>query len=133
MHDPVVNVWPQKWWASASPGSISFATVPAAAPATSAPPIRARNPLREVSAARPSSASPIRPPSGDPLSNRRARVLSRPPPLGRRQHALQLGEVVERALGQHDAGTVQCDRERAARDGQLPPDVRVSDLVEDLD
>src|SRR5262245_58395009 len=113
-HEPVVKVWPQKWNASDSPGSISVPTVRAAVSAIRAPPTRARKPRREVSRA---SESAIR-----------SRCSGTA--LGGRQDALQLGEVVEGPLGQDLAGCIESDRERAARDLEVAPGLRLGHLVE---
>ena len=115
-----MKVWPQKWKASASPGFTAFATTPPAVAASRPAPTRARKPRREVSPASESSASPIR---------SRSAISDLPPPgparrrLGGRQHALELGQVVERPLGEHGAVRIERDRERAARDPQLAPDL----------
>src|ERR1700704_957476 len=104
-------MWPQKWKASASPGLIALATTPPAAPATIARPTRASRPRRDVRAARPSVQLPT---SGMRRLQRAA--------LGRGQDALQLGEPVERALGQRDAGQrVESDGVRAAGRARLRP------------
>src|SRR6185503_18671588 len=117
MQEPVVKVWPQKWKASASPGFTAFATTPPAVAARRPPPIRARKPRRELSPARESSASPIR--SRSAISG--ARSHPRPAAGSSRQHTLELGQVVERALGQDRAIRPERDRERAARNAELAP------------
>src|SRR3954447_177712 len=116
--EPVVNVCPQKWKASESPGSISVPTVRAAVSATRAPPTRARKPRREVSRAR--------------ASVTRSRCSGMSARRGR-QNALQLGEVVEGPLGEDDSLIVGGDRERAAGDTELAPERRISRLVEHTD
>src|SRR4051794_23107370 len=100
-------MWPQKWKPSASPGRTALATTPPA----SSPPTRAISPRRDVPFASDSVNAPM---SG-------MRGLQRAA-LGGGQHALELREAVEGALGQHGAGTrVQRDGERAARDlGERP-------------
>src|SRR6266540_1941027 len=119
-HEPVVKVWPQKWKASESPGSIRVPTVRAAASATSAPPTLARNPRRDVSRA------------SESVSRSRCSGTA---PLGGGQHALQLGEVVEGALGENSAAVAQGDGdgERAAGNPEVAPERGVHDLVEDAD
>ena len=102
-----MKMWPQKWKASESPGSIRVPTVRAAVTAISAPPTRARKPRRELSRAsesvRRSRCSGTRGtrsgPRESPIGIRLGAL--RPPPLGGRDHALQLGEVVEGPLGEH--------------------------------
>ena len=85
-------MWPQKWYASASPG------------ATSEPAVRA-------------PATPSRAPTRDPRARkpRRGRRLDqRAAAPARGEHRLELARRVERALGQHRAVGVERDRERAA-------------------
>src|SRR3954447_23246278 len=118
--EPVVKVWPQKWKASDSPGSISVPTVRAAVIAISAPPTRARKPRREESRA---SESLIR--SSCSGTDRL------PPPLRPGHDAFELRQVVEGSLGQHRALPIQRERKRAARDLEVPPELRLRDLVED--
>src|SRR3954454_24761909 len=116
-------MWPQKWKASASPGLIALATTPPAAPATIARPTRASRPRRDVRAARPSAHTPT---SGMRRLQRAA--------LGRREHALELGQAVEGALGQRDAGQrVERHRVRAAGHAGLGRGGGVALLVEYLD
>src|SRR5215211_5165266 len=115
--EPVVKMWPQKWNASDSPGSIRVPTVRAAVSAISAPPTRARKPRRELLRA------------SESVSRSRCSGTA----LGGRQHALELGEAVERSLRQHGAGVIEGHGEGAARDRQAPPDLRLGDLVEGRD
>src|SRR3954452_8993739 len=107
------------WNASASSASNAPAATPAPAVATRACPTRARNPRREVPRA---SASERWRPSGThrPLAA----------PRGRREHALELTQRVEGALGEHGAVEVERDGERAARDVERPPGALVAVLVE---
>src|SRR5215211_7320294 len=122
MHEPVVKVWPQKWCASASPGCTALATTPPIDPATSPAPTRARKPRRDVSPASESSASPIR--SRPAISWARSvepRLQIGPPPVRRGQDALELREVVEGPLRQHDAAVLNRQRERAPGDPKLVP------------
>src|SRR3954454_10287742 len=113
---------PQKWYASASPGLIALATMPPAVPATSTRPTRASRPGREVRAARLSAKAPT---SGMGRLERAA--------LGRREHALELGQAVERPLGQRMAGQrVPRDGVGAAGRAGGRPRVGVASLVEDL-
>src|SRR4051812_11244040 len=118
-------MWPQKWWASASPGLIARPTRPTAEPATIALPTRASRPRRDVRAARSSvsAPSPRRPPSAtDRLAH---------PPLGRRQDGFELAEPVERALGEdRPVAGVEGDGVRGAGDVGEAPEMRVADLVE---
>src|SRR3954469_15193834 len=109
---------PQKWKASASPGSMTArATVPAAVAAKSASPTRASKPRRDVRAASCSSMDRLQ----------RA-------PLGGADDALELAEPVERPLGQHDpVARVQRDRVRRAGHARGGPGLGVALLVEDLD
>ena len=51
-----------------------------------------------------------------PLRHQATRRQARAARLGGRQHALELGQVVERSLGEHRAVRIERDRERAARD-----------------
>src|SRR6266545_2590204 len=114
--DPVVKMWPQKWKASESPGSIRVPTVRAAVRATRAPPTRARKPRRDVSRA---------------IASETRSRCSGTAAGGGRQDALELGEVVEGALGQDGAAIVRGDRERASGDAQVAPECRIRLLVED--
>src|SRR3954469_3955276 len=110
-------MWPQKWKASASPGLTTLDTALAAVAANSASPTRASRPRGDVRAARSSSMDRLE----------RA-------PLGRADDALELGEPVERPLGQHDpVARVQGDRVRRAGHAGDSPGLRVTVLVEDLD
>src|SRR5439155_26553688 len=81
-----------------------------------------------LEAARESSAEP-NPPAGSPLASA-MHAASRPPALGRTEDALELGEVVERALREHGAVEIECDRERAAGNARLAPGLAVLLLVE---
>src|SRR5437660_9917440 len=110
-------MWPQKWKASASPGFTTLATALAAVAARSASPVRASSPRREV---RPASA----------VVQSRMGGLQRA--LDRRaHHALELGEPVERALGQDGPlARVERDRVWAAGHGGLLPCLGVALLVE---
>src|SRR4051795_9969330 len=110
-------MWPQKWKASASPGLTTLDTALAAVAANSASPTLASSPRREVRAASSSSM------------DRLERAL-----LGRADHALELAEPVERALGQDDA-VPRVQRDRVGRPGHARgrPRVGVAVLVEDLD
>src|SRR5262249_48526050 len=105
-----------------SPGSISEPTVRAAVSATRAPPTRARKPRREVSRARESV-----------IRSRCSGTDRASPPLRRRQNALQLRQVVEGPLGEHRSLPVERERERAPRDAEALPELRLGDLVEDPD
>ena len=68
--------------------------------------------------------SALRVPSLCPLSDPSASIRPLgPAALGGGEHALELGEVVERALGQHGAGGVDGDREGTAGDPERVPDV----------
>src|SRR4051812_6782686 len=108
-------MWPQKWKASASPGLTTLETALAAVGANSASPTRASSRRREVRAA---SASSM---------DRLQRAL-----LGRADHALELAEPVERALGQDDAvPRVQGDGVRRSGHARGRPRVGVPVLVED--
>src|SRR4051812_1084281 len=110
---------PQKWYASASPGLMRLPAVSAPASAITPTPTRERKPRRDVEPARPSAARPIR--SG----------MRRPaPPLGGREHALELGARVERALGEDGPVGADGARERAAGNVGERPHVGVLDLVE---
>src|SRR3954447_15743534 len=120
--EPVVKVWPQKWKASDSPGSISVPTVRAAVIAISAPPTRARKPRREVSLA---SESLIR--------SRCSGTDRVTPSLRGGQDTLELRQVVERSLGEHSSFPIEGERERAARDLEGPPELGLRDLVEGRD
>src|SRR5206468_11429967 len=94
--EPVVNVWPQKWKASDSPGSIRVPTVRAAVIAMSAPPTRARKPRREE------------PRASESLIRSRCSGTDRvPPALRRGQNALELRQVVEGPLCQHLALAIE--------------------------
>src|SRR5947207_11450884 len=112
---------PQKWKASASPGLTRARTAPAPAASASIRDARARSPRRDVDVASPSAGAP---PSG---------MYVRKLPFSRRDDALQLTVRVESALGTYGAVAVEHHRERAARDVQRAPHVRVLHLVEDLD
>src|SRR5215218_3217058 len=101
-------MWPQKWYASASPGLISEPAVRAPATVISPPATRERKPRREL-------------PSGTQRS---------PPPLGGRQHGLELRARVERPLGEHGPVAAERDRERTAGDVGHRPRAGVLDLVE---
>src|SRR5438034_4031377 len=122
-HDPVVKVWPQKWKASASSAPSVPATTPAPAPAKSNWPTRARKPRREVPRA---SASEMRPPSG--MHPRASPALHRGG-----EHALELPERVEGALGEPGPIEIQRDGERAAGDVEHLPGPLVAVLVEDTE
>src|SRR3954454_10645964 len=112
---------PQKWKASASPGLVSAPTAPAPAVSASSLETRARNPRREVEAA---SSS---------VSDASSGMGVREPPFRGGQDALQLAVGVERALRAHGAAGVEGDRERASRNPELPPQLSVAHLIEDLD
>src|SRR3954451_7324623 len=99
-------MWPQKWYASASPGLISEPAVRAPATVMRPPATRERKPRRDSGTQRP------------------------PAPLGRRQHGLELRARVERPLGEHRPVAAQRDRERAAGDVGQRPGAGVLDLVE---
>src|SRR5215218_2146355 len=79
---------------------------------------------RFLLAASDSSASDTHPLHGGALG---------PAPLRGGEHALELGEVVERPLGQHDAAEVERDRIRAPRRVDRPPRLGVDPLLEHLD
>src|SRR5215216_5713121 len=122
-------MWPQKWKASASPGRTARATSPPAVSAVIAPPIRARKPRREVPAASPSSALPAESPAGS--GNERLRDPPFAPAVLRGgEDALELREVVERALREHGAVEIERDRERAPGNAELAPRRRVGVLLE---
>src|SRR5829696_2256633 len=122
-------MWPQKWKASASPGRTARATSPPAVSAVIAPPIRARKPRREVPAASPSSALPTESPAGS--GNERLRDPPFAPAVLRGgEDALELREVVERALREHGAVEIERDRERAPGNAELAPRRRVGVLLE---
>src|SRR4051794_29949973 len=110
-------MWPQKWKASASPGLTTLDTALAAVAANSASPTLASSPRREVRAASSSSM------------DRLQRAA-----LGRADHALELGEPVERPLGQDDpVAWIEGDRVGGPRDARGGPRVGLALLVEDLD
>src|SRR3954468_18799230 len=107
---------PQKWKASASPGLTSRAAAPAAVAANRASPTRASRPRREVRAA------------SDSSMDRLQRPL-----LGGADDALELGEPVERALGEDDpVARVERHGIGRSRHGGDGPGVGVALLVEDL-
>src|SRR5919198_4380683 len=114
-------MWPQKWNASASPGSTSAPTAPAPAARVSMRETRARKPRRDVDVARPSAIAA------------RSGTSFRQPSLGGGDDALELPVRVERPLRMHGAVAVDRDGERAAGDLQRVPDVGVPHLVEHLD
>src|SRR5215218_3245862 len=105
-------MWPQKWYASASPGATSEPTVFAPATPITATPTRARKPRRELASATESAIRPPwltepppecpRPAAGPAAAGVRARSRAdrSAPPLRRREHGLELGTGVEGALGQ---------------------------------
>src|SRR5207244_3973374 len=103
--EPVVKMWPQKWYASAFCASSAAATSPPPLTASSSRPARARNPRREVA---PATAS-----------------LSTDGSRGGDQQALELVERVERPLREHLAVGREHDRVGAARDSELVPGLRV--------
>src|SRR3954452_16746310 len=110
-------MWPQQWKASASPGLTTLDTALAAVAANSASPTLASSPRREVRAASSSSM------------DRLERAA-----FGRADHALELGEPVERALGEDDpVARIEGDRVRRARDLRGGPGLGMALLVEDLD
>ena len=117
-----MNVWPQKWNASDSPGAISVPTVRAAVRATRAPPTLARKPRRELSLAR----------ASENLS-RCSGTDRRPPSLGCGQDALELRQVVERPLGEDSALRVERQRKWATGDLEAPPELRLGHFVEHRD
>src|SRR5262245_44832405 len=92
-------MWPQKWYASASPGATRPPTAPAPVTPSTAPDTRERKPRREVPAATRSLK----------LGTDHAPAL-----LGGGQHGLELRAGVEGPLGEHRAVGVECDGERAA-------------------
>src|SRR5437868_7686064 len=106
-------MWPQKWWASASPGFTSAARAPTPATSVSRRDVRARKPRREVDSAR---LSPMTPASGSCGNNR-----------------LELTVGVERPLRPHLSERVDDHRIGAAGNIEAAPDVGVADLVEDED
>src|SRR3954471_16851847 len=55
------------------------------------------------------------------------------PPAGGRQDALELGEIVERPLGQHGAARVQRNRVVAPGNAEVLPGLGIRHLVEHLD
>ena len=120
-------MWPQKWKPSASPGSTSFETAPAAVSAAIPLPTRARNPRRDELEARPSSAREIRPPSQRSAQTPSASIRSAlgPAPLRGGEDALELGEVVEGALRADGPVALERDRVGRAGDRQRLPDVGV--------
>src|SRR3954454_12424605 len=120
--EPVVKVWPQKWKASDSPGSINVPTVRAAVSAISAPPTRARKPRRELSRA-----------SESVMRSRCSGTGCLFPPCRRRKHAFELGQIVERPLCEHRALPIEGEREGTAWDLEVPPELRLDHLVEDAD
>src|SRR3954470_23443385 len=110
--DPVVKVWPQKWNASDSPGSIRVPTVRAAVIAISAPPTRPRTPRREESRAIESL-----------IRSRCSGTDGLPAPLRRGQDALELSQVVEGPLRQDRAVGVERQSEGTARDAERAPEL----------
>ena len=97
-------MWPQKWYASASPGATSEPTR-----------LRARDAHHRRADAGQEAAPRARRRDGvgDPR-RLRSRAHRAAAALGGRQHRLELGAGVERALGEHGAVGVERDRERAA-------------------
>src|SRR5918995_409759 len=117
--EAVVKMWPQKWKASDSPGSIRFPTVRAPVSAISAPPTLARKPRREVSRARPSV-----------IRSRCSGTGRLDPSAGGGEHALELRQVIVGALGEHGAVAVEGEREGAAGDLEAAPEGGLGDLIE---
>src|SRR5688572_6417344 len=110
-------MWPQKWYASASPGATREPTVFVPAIAIRPALTRPRKPRREV-------------PAGAPVPASRLRSGRNAPPRCRREDRLELGRGVEGPLGEHGAVRVERYRERAAGDIGRRPGVRVARLVE---
>src|SRR5512142_1069932 len=106
-------MWPQRWYASASPGFTSAATALPPATSASSRDVRARKPRRDVDTASP---SPIAPASGSRGNDR-----------------LELAVSVERSLRPHCTDLVDDDGVRAAGNVEAPPDVCVAHLVEDVE
>src|SRR5688500_8253527 len=98
-------MWPQKWYASASPGATTaLTTEPPVAP-SSAVPTRASRPRRDVPSAS-SSVAEGRSASG----TGRLRDAA----LGRGEHGLELRDRVERPLREDAPAGVEGERVRAA-------------------
>src|SRR6185437_4823019 len=108
-------MWPQKWNASASPGLTRAAIAPPPAIRPSTRDARARNPLRDVDAAR---LSPICRSSGRCGSCDRA--------LCGRDDPLELPVTIERALGVDTAVAVERNCVRTTRDAEPLPDIGVA-------
>src|SRR4051794_9619145 len=109
---------PQKWYASASPGSMTALIAEPAVTPRSPAPTRASRPRREVERARSSVSFWL--------------GMRRPvhAPLRRREHRLELRERVERPLREHRAFVVEGQGERGPRDPEARPVTGVADLVE---
>src|SRR5918999_1014730 len=122
-------MWPQKWYASASPGATIPATVPAPVSPMTAPDTRERKPRRDVPAAS-RSESRDRAAPGRFGGGRRSGTERPPAAFGGREDRLELRAGVERALGEDGPVGVERDGERAARRVGSRPRVRVADLLE---
>ena len=133
----MVKICPQKWNASESPGSTSAADRPSRRePHQGA--ADARRESHGATCCAPASRSPRRDgqaptgslPSRPSLEPSATGTPVRPPAVRRCEHALELREAVEGALGENRPGDVEGDREGAAGHAEVAPDLGIGDLVE---
>src|SRR5215216_6023043 len=125
-------MWPQKWYASASPGRITAPTIPAPAVAATAPPARPRNERRDVPAAgeRGSSTPALSErPSSAPAPSQRPSSAPAPSARGR-DHGIELARVVHGPFREHDAARPERDGERRPGHPRGGPCLGLGRLVE---